>query len=67
MEDPPEAVAPEPDAAEESEGSDDSEEEDEENVVLEIGEVNPTLDIGVWDRPVEDEAGDIEENIPNYF
>ena len=48
MEDPPEAVAPDQDAAEESE---DDEEEEEENMPY----------IGQWDRPVED-AGDTGEN-----
>ena len=47
MEDPPEAVAPDQDAAEES----DDDEEEEENMPY----------IGQWDRPVED-AGDTGEN-----
>ena len=49
MEDPPEAVAPDQDAAEES----DDDEEEEENMPY----------IGEWDRPVED-AGDTGENWP---
>ena len=47
MEDPPEAVAPDQDAAEES----DDDEEEEENMPY----------IGQWDRPVED-GGDTGEN-----